>query len=78
MAGGGTSTFAYGPDGARAKKISPLGTTNYYGAEAERVSAVLLQADDLCRWHKARLANAGSLPKAAGTPLAAFTPAFRI
>jgi YD repeat-containing protein len=71
--GGKTTSFAYGPDGSRASKTTDFTgvsvTTNYYGAEAERVSAVLRQADDLCQWHKTRLANAGSVPKAAGTPL---------
>jgi YD repeat-containing protein len=37
--GGATTSFAYGPDGARAQKVSVQGatttTTNYFGAEAE-------------------------------------------
>jgi hypothetical protein len=32
---GVTTSFAYGPDGARATKTATSGTTNYYGAEAE-------------------------------------------
>jgi RHS repeat-associated protein len=38
--GGQTTTFAYGPDGARVKKISSLGTTRYFGAEAEEKGGV--------------------------------------
>jgi RHS repeat-associated protein len=33
--GGQTTSFLYGPDGARAKKVSALGTTRYFGPEAE-------------------------------------------
>jgi hypothetical protein len=33
--GGQTTNFIYGPDGARVKKVSSLGTTRYFGAEAE-------------------------------------------
>jgi RHS repeat-associated protein len=33
--GGAATSFLYGPNGARAKKISALGTTRYFGAEAE-------------------------------------------
>jgi RHS repeat-associated protein len=32
--------FSYGPDGARVKKISPLGTTRYFGPEAEEKGGV--------------------------------------
>jgi RHS repeat-associated protein len=38
--GGQTASFAYGPDGARAKKVSSLGTTRYFGAEAEEKGGV--------------------------------------
>jgi RHS repeat-associated protein len=38
--GGSNTFFYYGPDGARAKKISPLGTTRYFGAEAEEKGGV--------------------------------------
>ena len=40
LKGGQTTTFGYGPDGARAKKVSPLGTTRYFGAEAEEKGGV--------------------------------------
>jgi RHS repeat-associated protein len=38
--GGQTTSFLYGPDGARAKKVSALGTTRYFGAEAEEKGGV--------------------------------------
>jgi RHS repeat-associated protein len=38
--GGAATSFLYGPDGARAKKVSPLGTTRYFGAEAEEKGGV--------------------------------------
>jgi RHS repeat-associated protein len=38
--GGQTTSFAYGPDGARSKKISALGTTRYFGPEAEEKDGV--------------------------------------
>jgi RHS repeat-associated protein len=38
--GGQTTTFAYGPDGSRVKKISSLGTTRYFGSEAEEKGGV--------------------------------------
>jgi RHS repeat-associated protein len=34
------TSFLYGPDGARAKKVSALGTTRYFGAEAEEKGGV--------------------------------------
>lgn len=39
---GATVTFAYGPDGARAKKVSPQGTTVYADANAEYDPATAL------------------------------------
>jgi RHS repeat-associated protein len=38
--GGQTTSFLYGPDGARAKKVSALATTRYFGAEAEEKGGV--------------------------------------
>jgi RHS repeat-associated protein len=38
--GGAATSFLYGPDGARAKKVSSLGTTRYFGAEAEEKGGV--------------------------------------
>jgi uncharacterized protein RhaS with RHS repeats len=38
--GASNTFFYYGPDGARAKKISPLGTTRYFGPEAEEKGGV--------------------------------------
>jgi hypothetical protein len=35
LIGGQTVSFAYGPDGSRVEKVSNLGTTRYFGAEAE-------------------------------------------
>jgi RHS repeat-associated protein len=40
VTGASNTFFYYGPDGARAKKISPLGTTRYFGAEAEEKAGV--------------------------------------
>jgi RHS repeat-associated protein len=38
--GGAATSFLYGPDGARVKKVSSLGTTRYFGAEAEEKGGV--------------------------------------
>ena len=38
--GGQTVSFQYGPDGARVRKTSSLGTTHYFGAEAEEKGGV--------------------------------------
>jgi RHS repeat-associated protein len=38
--GAAYTNFQYGPDGARAKKVSPLGTTRYFGPEAEEKGGV--------------------------------------
>jgi RHS repeat-associated protein len=38
--GAAYTNFQYGPDGARAKKVSALGTTRYFGAEAEEKGGV--------------------------------------
>jgi RHS repeat-associated protein len=38
--GGQTTSFSYGPDGSRAKKVSSLGTTRYFGSEAEEKGGV--------------------------------------
>jgi RHS repeat-associated protein len=38
--GSSNTFFYYGPDGARVKKISPLGTTSYFGPEAEEKGGV--------------------------------------
>ena len=41
--GTGLVSFEYGPDGSRAKKVSPLGTTRYFGAEAEEKGGVYIR-----------------------------------
>jgi RHS repeat-associated protein len=38
--GGANTSFHYGPDGARVRKVSALGTTRYFGAEAEEKAGV--------------------------------------
>jgi RHS repeat-associated protein len=38
--GAAYTNFQYGPDGARVKKVSPFGTTRYFGAEADEKGGV--------------------------------------
>jgi RHS repeat-associated protein len=64
--GGAATSFLYGPDGARAKKVSALGTTRYFGAEAEEKGGlytryphmdVMMQGSTISFLHRDHLAT---------------------
>lgn len=80
--GGQTVSFLYGPDGARSKKTSNLGSTRYFGAEAEEKGGVFTRYPHpdvmlegatisfLHRDHQASVKLVTSLKVAASTPAA--------
>lgn len=74
--GGQTTSFQYGPDGSRAKKISPLGATRYFGAEAEEKGGVytryphmdvMVQGVTVSFLHRDHLATVKMVTNMAGT-----------
>jgi RHS repeat-associated protein len=75
LMGGQTTTFAYGPDGARVKKISSLVTTRYFGAEAEEKGGVftryphmdvMVQGSTISFLHRDHLATVKMVTNMAG------------
>jgi RHS repeat-associated protein len=73
--GGANTNFIYGPDGARAKKVSPLATTRYFGAEAEEKGGVftryphmdvMLQGNTISFLHRDHLATVKMVTNMAG------------
>ena len=68
--------FSYGPDGARARKISALGTTRYFGPEAEEKGGVftryphmdvMVQGTTISFLHRDHLATVKMVTNMAGT-----------
>ena len=75
-AGGALVYFSYGPDGARAKKVSALGTTRYFGPEAEEKGGVftrfphmdvMVQGGAISFLHRDHLATVKMVTNIAGT-----------
>jgi RHS repeat-associated protein len=73
--GGAATSFLYGPDGARAKKVSALGTTRYFGAEAEEKGGlytryphmdVMIQGSAVSFLHRDHLATVKMVTNMAG------------
>jgi RHS repeat-associated protein len=74
--GGANTSFHYGPDGARVRKVSPLSTTRYYGAEAEEKAGVytryphmdvMVQGSTISFLHRDHLATVKMVTNMAGT-----------
>ena len=73
--GGQTVSFLYGPDGSRARKTSNLGTTRYFGAEAEEKGGVytrfphmdvMVQGSTISFLHRDHLATVKMVTNMAG------------
>ena len=77
--GGQNVTMLYSPDGSRSTKTSNLGTTRYFGAEAEEKSGVytryphmdvMIESTTISFLHRDHLASVKAVTRmTAGTPL---------